>query len=527
MATELNSYEEAGLGPKFLERLAQANLASWQAINELIANSIDSWMDFPKDRPQLIININIEQKNNLDKATIIVEDNANGMDLQTLKKAVHGFLDSDKENNKKNAKNYLGMFGFGLLGAAFTLGTDFTVVTTMDNKTHFKATGNVNKFKEDKKFDIEEYKPNTQEKKMFKKGGTRLLIKDFNGKLTRNHTRRYISHSWRYFMNDNSFGKKVKINLEWNGEKEEMLPFKLGQFNDRPVIDETIVPIEFDLSYKPRRGEEIKTIKITGKVGLSVKGGQNYLAGGLNLYRRGQLIEHTNREFYNWGAMTAKLHGDLEIDLPVTMQKGGFDKQSEGWQELMKQYGPDSDFWKRYTKWSGKFESSISEKPDSQEYKEFIAAYKKEFGIKLSREEQKLLSSGGSTDNDNDNSDDSSPTKPVQEEEVQDQEIKFKIKDLENFTIDKVKYEIIRTALSDDSKGPWFVMPVDNKINIGFNSNSDIYETITDAFKKINNNKIAELSIKAIYLDCIRQFLKSEGFEQDFIIKFSNSYLEQ
>ena len=70
-------------------------------------------------------------------------------------------------------------------------------------------------------------------------------------------------------------------------------------------------------------------------------------------------------------------------------------------------------------------------------------------------------------------------------------------------------------------------MPVDNKINIGFNSNSDIYETITDAFKKINNNKIAELSIKAIYLDCIRQFLKSEGFEQDFIIKFSNSYLEQ
>ena len=169
MATESNSYEEAGLGPRFLERLAQANLASWQAINELIANSIDSWMDFPKDRPQLIININIEQKNNLDKATIIVEDNANGMDLQTLKKAVHGFLDSDKENNKKNAKNYLGMFGFGLLGAAFTLGTDFTVVTTMDNKTHFKATGNVNKFKEDKKFDIEEYKPNTQEKKCLKK----------------------------------------------------------------------------------------------------------------------------------------------------------------------------------------------------------------------------------------------------------------------------------------------------------------------------------------------------------------------
>ena len=33
-----------------------------------------------------------------------------------------------------------------------------------------------------------------------------------------------------------------------------MLAYKLGQFNDRPVIDETLIPVEFDLEWKERRG---------------------------------------------------------------------------------------------------------------------------------------------------------------------------------------------------------------------------------------------------------------------------------
>ena len=44
------------------------------------------------------------------------------------------------------------MFGFGLLGAAFTIGTELTVITTQDNKTHFKAESNVEDFKKTKSF---------------------------------------------------------------------------------------------------------------------------------------------------------------------------------------------------------------------------------------------------------------------------------------------------------------------------------------------------------------------------------------
>ena len=99
------------------------------------------------------------------------------------------------------------------------------------------------------------------------------------------------------FLNKNEHGKPVKINLDFNGDNHAIESVKLGYFNDRPVIDETIVPIEFELN----GNQDVRTkkkIKITGQVGLSAQGGQGQFHGGLNLYRRGQLIEVANREFY-------------------------------------------------------------------------------------------------------------------------------------------------------------------------------------------------------------------------------------
>ena len=44
--------------------------------------------------------------------------------------------------------------------------------------------------------------------------------------------------------------------------------------------------------------------------------------------------------------MAAKLHGDLHIDLPVNFQKGGYDKQSDGWKALMQNFGAESKWFK-------------------------------------------------------------------------------------------------------------------------------------------------------------------------------------
>jgi len=524
-----NNNRQAWLGPQFLQKLANANLASWQAVNEIIANSIDSWIDFKNPRPVLEINIEVEQTNNLATSAIIISDNAQGMDFPTLEKAVLGFLDSDKLESK-NSNKYLGMFGFGLLGGAFTLGRNLTIVTTKDNKTHLIAKGDVDSFAQTRSFNIDEYKADSQQKKLFKKSGTRIIIKDLNSKLNNNVMLNYLQHSWRFFLNENEFGKAIKINLKFNNDKETLTPYKLGQFNDRPVIDETIVPIEFELEWKTQRTNEKNKLTIKGQVGLSAEGGQNALAGGINIYRRGQLIEPTNRDFYSWGAMTAKLHGDLHIDLPVTMQKGGFDKQSDGWGKLMEKFGPDSGFWTKYTRWSGKFESNFSKDPDSEEYKSFIAAYKNEFGLTLTKEQQKLLSSGGGAGEGGGGTIvDSTPIDDFSDDEikeVKEEKLKYKIKDLEHFAIQKESYVIERTVISDNSRGPWFAMPVGNKINIGINSSAKNYTLVTDAFKKMNNNETAKLLIKSIYLDCIKQFLRGEGFDSDFISEFSNSYWE-
>ena len=100
------------------------------------------------------------------------------------------------------------------------------------------------------------------------------------------------------------------------------------------------------------------------------------------------------------------------------------------------------------------------------------------------------------------------------------------IKDLENFQINKERYIISKTVIDDAERGPWFLMPVGNKLNVGINSSSEIASTLNDAFKKVDKQQFANLLVKSIYLDCIKQFLKSEDFEPDFIAEFSNQYME-
>ena len=86
-----NNNRQAWLGPQFLQKLANANLAGWQAVNEIIANSIDSWIDFNNPRPVLEINIEVEQSNNLSASSITISDNAQGMDFSALEKLFWDF----------------------------------------------------------------------------------------------------------------------------------------------------------------------------------------------------------------------------------------------------------------------------------------------------------------------------------------------------------------------------------------------------------------------------------------------------
>ena len=91
------------------------------------------------------------------------------------------FIGSTKAGENKD---HLGMFGFGLLGSSFLLGKSLTVITTKDNKTHAKFSLNEVEYLAGKDAEIISYKADTQDKKLFKNSGTRIIISDFKDKLS-------------------------------------------------------------------------------------------------------------------------------------------------------------------------------------------------------------------------------------------------------------------------------------------------------------------------------------------------------
>ena len=70
-------------------KVGSTNLTNWQAVNELIANSIDSWIS-ESSKNQLEIDITLESSTLRDSSLIII-DNARGMTKDEIVKCFHLF----------------------------------------------------------------------------------------------------------------------------------------------------------------------------------------------------------------------------------------------------------------------------------------------------------------------------------------------------------------------------------------------------------------------------------------------------
>jgi hypothetical protein len=160
---------------------------------------------------------------------------------------------------------------------------------------------------------------------------------------------------------------------------------------------------------------------------------------------------------------------------------------------------------------------------DSEEYKDFIARYKSNFNLKLSKEEQALLSKGENTSSSEPPK--KPPVKPTAVPEDESDDV-LKVIDIENFKINKEKFKIKITATPDEGRPPWFIVPTGNSLGIVFNSIHPNYKILADALSKIKSNEFAFSLIKSIYLDCIKQFLRSKKIEYKLIAEFSNEYWE-
>ena len=117
------------IGPGFFDDLGSEDMSVLKAFNEIIANSIDSWIQKGKtktSRGQLVINI--EHKDN----AFIITDNAGGMNKQDMVNAM-GFGVAQKSSSEFG-DDLMGTYGFGLKAATSAIGRHFEVISKMANK---------------------------------------------------------------------------------------------------------------------------------------------------------------------------------------------------------------------------------------------------------------------------------------------------------------------------------------------------------------------------------------------------------
>ena len=70
-------------------KVGSTNLTNWQAVNELIANSIDSWIS-ESNKDQLEVAITLDSST-LKDSSITIIDNAGGMTKEEIVKCFHLF----------------------------------------------------------------------------------------------------------------------------------------------------------------------------------------------------------------------------------------------------------------------------------------------------------------------------------------------------------------------------------------------------------------------------------------------------
>lgn len=287
------------VGAGFFADFGADDMELYEALNEIIANSIDSWIEEGcgkrSARPELLIEITTNTN------LISVEDNAGGMDEEQLKAGM-GLRDSVKEIRPCH-EQMMGMYGSGLKAAVASLGNHFEMISKKQDGKAYHYVFPLKKMRDENKFltSIEEgYNPKssskeTELKKILnltkKKSGTGVYISDLkNPNYDPAGLSDYLGISWRFFIKGDhykdSFGPPVKIVL--NGSVVKDPPLGAG----KNPQDYTRVDFAEVHEYKEKINGVTKTIpiKISGSVWLNYEGGTSD-AGGITVYRRGQCIK--------------------------------------------------------------------------------------------------------------------------------------------------------------------------------------------------------------------------------------------
>jgi hypothetical protein len=366
------------IGPRFMADLQNDDLDFIKALNELIANSIDSWIDCGKNKNERSSKVNklkIEVNYDFENKSISILDNSVGMTYEELNNSM-SFGVSSKEKSKQR-KSLMGMYGYGMKGATSAMGGHLEIVTKKKNKNNFNhAVWEIEKSLIEEEMlvtiDSDDGKGNENTQldeslldKLSKKTsqGTLVYISSLHDNLNPEDYRDELETNWMWFLQDNEFGKSVEITFQ--GVKLKMP--KLGKKDIDPVPFSTVelsVPItwtgdRFDKNSKNERQTGKKmNYTIKGKIWLNHSGG--FQSGGFSLFRNLQNIafrdktewkRRSERGLYAglggwWNNETWLMEGYLHLDSCIPNQpKTYFNTKTNSWKaadKVFQNYLPKS-----------------------------------------------------------------------------------------------------------------------------------------------------------------------------------------
>ena len=376
------------------EKLGAANLRPQDALNELIANGIDSWIEkfTNSNRPKLKIDIEYER----DDGVITIIDNAFGLSMDELiKTTTLGKSDKDKSDER-----LMGTFGFGLTVATSSMGGHYEMYSLKRGANNDKVSKIVfptKKLAEENTTSRPTSNTLAKSQTPLKnlKHGTAVVISELKKELpNRAALSKHFGYSWKYFLTDeNNFGKKVEINfIEGENQKKSIEPLGIEDFVEKASIIDIEIPVSWSENEEP-------DAFITGKVGWAKTGGtQDSSSGGINIYRKGQLIrlldKSTDREemWYTWHPSVSRFYAEINVDfISSNPEKDYLDTTTVEFQAAQLAFQTKMAPALKFVKFKN---TDINTNVGMLKT---LAKWKELFGKELTAEEKALISGGGET----------------------------------------------------------------------------------------------------------------------------------
>lgn len=286
----------------------------WYAIGEFVDNSTQNFFDFKErlreadGKAKLIIDIAYDA----DHDTLVVADNAHGMCMEELERAVQLYKPPVNRSGRSE-------FGMGLKTAACWLGRRWRIVTKrLGESVEYEVQVDVERLEENKPETIEVLvRPNIDPRLHYTRIEIEGLYRKFRGR-TIGRIKQHLASMYRRDL------RSGEIVIMWDGQEL--------RWEDDPVFREELPDgrtiewkkyVEFTVAEK---------YSVRGCVWIRIPG--NARLAGLHLFRRGRLILGGPGEGYKpeeiFGPpnsfQSQRLVGELDLDdWPVNHTKDGFD----------------------------------------------------------------------------------------------------------------------------------------------------------------------------------------------------------